>query len=171
MKLRLSFFIFALLFWAGSSAYAQTGRPKTEKDLRRLGMVVMYDLAHGASEKIGVNAMTDTGFRLFGPAVLSSRNGGVIGGVSPFPRWVRVTWRKDVDEARGQYWTTGSVDGDYTVAVLDRIPDEVFNYVSTASGRAIVLRFRLKDDGVLLAWDVQERGSYGFVYKLRGGDF
>jgi hypothetical protein len=93
-----------------------------------------------------------------------------------FPRWVRVTWREGVDEKHGLHWTTGHVVGDYKIEVLSRIPEEVFKYVGAARGRVIVLRFRIKDDGVLLAWDVQERvthprGGRGLVFSMHGGDF
>lgn len=144
-----------------------------------MGMVVVYKLAPGAFKKEGVNAITDAGNRLFGSSQMTQQGGGgtsAVGGGSKmsFPRWVRVTWREgpgiDMDFKHGG-WTGGTVVGDYTVEVLSRIPAEIFTYVTAARGRAIVLRFRLKDDGVLLAWDVQESYGSGWVYSLHGGDF
>jgi hypothetical protein len=163
-----------LLTWL--SACAQTGKPQTDRELRGMGFVVVYKLDSGASEKEGVNALTDAGNRLFGASLMNQRGGGgtsAIGGGSKmsFPRWVRVTWRENT--IPGERWTTGKVVGDYTVEVLSRIPEEVFTYAAAARGRAIVLRFRLKDDGVLLAWDVQESSAngQGWIYKMHGGDF
>lgn len=174
--------VLAMLPWL--AACAQTDKPQTDRELKGMGMVVVYGLAPDASKKVGVDALTDAGNNLFGSAVLSHRNGGESssgGGNMSFPRWVRVSWREGVEP--GKYWTTGKVVGDYTVEVLSRIPVEIFTYVAAARGRAIVLRFRLKDNGVLLAWDVQEtlpipgcRPSYGETctalhYKMHGGDF
>ena len=159
------------------TACVQTGKPQSTRALKGMGMVVKYSLAPGALEKQGVSAITDAGNEAFATALLTQRGGGTssIGGGTnmSFPRWVRVTWREGVDEKAGLYWTTGTVAGDYKIEVLSRIPDEVFKYVAAAPGRVIVLKFRIKDDGVLFAWAVQEasiRGSV-WVYKMQGGDF
>ncbi|WP_198119695.1 hypothetical protein [Massilia rhizosphaerae] len=155
-------------------------KPETSRELRGMGIVVVFDLAKGAHRKVGVNATTDAGNTMFSPATLTQTGGGdfSFGGGSnmSFPRWVRITWREGANEKAGLYWTTGNIVGDYKVAVLNRIPEEVFKYVAAARGRVIVLRFRIKDDGVLLAWDVQETvvhpsGGRGFVFSLHGGDF
>lgn len=159
------------------SACAQTGRPKTDRQLRGMGMVIEYMLAPGASDKQGVQALTDAGNQMFSPSKLNPENGGIssFGGGTKmsFPRWVRVTWRIGVDEKSGLYWTTGTVAGDYKIDILNRIPPEVFDYASASSGRAIVLKFRIKDDGVQFAWAVQESSIKGnaWVYKMEGGDF
>jgi hypothetical protein len=160
---------------------AQTDKkPETSRDLRGIGMVVVFDLAKDAHRKVGVNATTDAGNTMFSPATLTQTGGGdfSFGGGSnmSFPRWVRITWREGVNEKAGLYWTTGNVVGDYKVEVLNRIPEEVFKYVAATHGRVIVLRFRVKDDGVLLAWDVQEtvahpKGGVNLVYSMHGGDF
>ena len=143
------------------------------------GVVVVYQAVPGSSEtKQGINAVSDEGIRLFGPSGLSApkypqHGGGTssFGGIG-IPKWVRVTWRKDTQP--GEYWTTGTVIGDYKVEVASRIPPEVLQYASEKKGRAIRLIFRIKDDGVLLGWDVQEvppRGGGGWVRSLHGGDF
>jgi hypothetical protein len=160
---------------------AQMGKKSgTDRELRGMGAVVVFDLAEGARRKVGVNATSDAGNILFSPATLTQTGGGnfSFGGGSnmSFPRYVRITWREDVNEKAGLYWTTGTVIGDYKVEVLSHIPENVFKYVAAAHGRVIVLRFRVKDDGVLLAWDVQETvahpsGGRGFVFSMHGGDF
>lgn len=173
MNLRTLLWAMPLLVWL--TACAQTGKPQTDRELRGMGMVVMYALAPGASSKEGVQALNDAGNQMFASALLNPKNGGVssIGGGSKmsFPRWVRVTWRENTTP--GERWTTGKVVGDYKVEVLNRIPDDVFIYANAARGRAIVLRFRLTDNGVLLAWDVQESSPnhQGWLYTMHGGDF
>ena len=151
------------------------------------GAVVVYQAVPGSTTKYGVNALSDTGRRLFGPAELRapSRLGGG-GGTSAYggmglPKWVRVTWREPIygqqTATTGKAFETldfGKVLGDYKVDVASRLPPEVLKYASEKSGRAIRLIFRIKDDGVLLGWDVQEappRGGGGWVRSLHGGDF
>ncbi|MBJ7312025.1 hypothetical protein H7U20_17735, partial [Rugamonas sp. CCM 8940] len=84
------------------------------------------------------------------------------------------TWREgsNIRYEHGVF-SGGTIVGDYKVEVLSRIPDEVFRYANSAPGRGIRLSFRIKDDGVLLAWDVQENlpGASGFLYAMHGGDF
>ena len=169
----------SLIPWLNGCAHL--GKPEPDRWLRGMGFVVKYDLAPGASNKEGVEAFSDSGYRLFGPAVLDPKNGGTFGlGNAPFPRWVDVTWREGsfvqrYDPATRSAWTGGTVVGNYRVEVLSRVPKEVFDYVRSGRG-AIRLLFRIKDDGVLLAWDVEEsvthpKGGSGFVYSLHGGDF
>ena len=162
------------------AACAQIGKPQTDRELRGRGMVVVDDLAKGASPKDGLNAITDAGNGLFAHMKLTETGGGTssFGGGSnmSFPRWVHVTWRQGpgIDMERGVF-IGGTIIGDYKVEVLSRIPEEIFRYVGSGRGRAIVLRFRIKDDGVLLAWDVQETvvhpsGGRGLVFSMHGGD-
>lgn len=146
-------------------------------DNQEIGIVVMDRLAPGASTKEGIQAISDSGHHLFGHSHLNSSNGAVssYGGRS-IPRWVRVTWRRGVTDFLGDRYgryTTGTVVGDYTVLIQERIPQEVIKYVTAAPRRALVLRFRVKDDAVLLAWDVQQDTptGYGWDYVMHGGDF
>ena len=171
---RRAFLIVTCLLLA---ACAQAGKPQTARQLRGMGLVVESSLAPGASPKAGVTGTTDTGSQPFAFALLTPSGGqtsSLGGGPNmSFPRWVRVTWREGANEKAGLYWTTGTIVGDYKVDVLDRIPDDVFSYAAAARGRAIVLKFRIKDDGVLFAWAVQETSANGhaWVYKMQGGDF
>lgn len=165
------------------TACAQTAKPQTDRELHGRGMVVEFGLASGASPKEGVGAISDAGNDLYSSDIYKQGIRHVLsfGGGSnmSFPRWVHVTWRQgpgiDIDIKHGGF-IGGTIIGDYKVEVLSRIPEEVFRYVSTGRGRAIVLRFRVKDDGVLFAWDVQERvvhpsGGRGLVFSMHGGDF
>ncbi|MBA3623270.1 MAG: hypothetical protein H0W48_02160 [Methylibium sp.] len=154
----------------GACASASSGRETAPG----IGLVVTYHLAEGAKDKEGVNAIADSGARLFGPAGLNSRNGGVnTYGSGKIPRWVDVTWRDGTTP--GKYWTTGQVVGNHRVEVLSRIPKSVLEYARAKPARSLRLKFRIKDDRVLFAWDVQElvitdRGR-GLQFPLPGGDF
>lgn len=174
MKRRTFFATAALFPWLG--ACAGTGDWLRSIEARGIGMVVEYQLASGASQKTGVNAVADTGYRLFGPSMMTATGGGGtnhLGGTS-IPRWVRVTWREgpgiEMDWTNGG-WKGGSVVGDYTVPVLERIPPEAFALVKAAPGRALRLSFRIKDDGVSFGWAVQQAGPSSFYDLKRGGDF
>jgi hypothetical protein len=142
---------------------------------REIGIVVMDQLGPYATIKDGIRAVSDTGRRVFTHAELNATNGAVSSySDTTIPHWVRVTWRTDI--TNNNYWTSGRVIGDYTVQVRDRIPDEVIKYVVAARDRALVLHFRVKNDAVLLAWDVQQRipkgyGRWGWDYVMHGGDF
>lgn len=163
------------------SACALTGQSGA-RELKGMPVVVAHGLAPGAATKENVSAFSDTGGLLFSPAGVTSVGesinayGGGLHGA--FPRWVRVSWRTgadvDLDKINGG-WKNGKIVGDYTVKVLERIPQDVFAYVRATPGRAIVLRFHLKDDGVLFAWDVQELNKTKFgqelAYSMHGGDF
>ena len=149
------------------------------------GMIVVSELAPGSAEKNGVQATTDTGRYLFAPSRMSGngqQNGSFVG--ESAPRTVRISWRKPVPGfitattgVRVETMNFGEVLGDYTIEVASRIPAEVMKYASEGKGRAIRLVFRVKDDGVLLAWSVQEQVSIlgttatARWYSFHGGDF
>lgn len=165
------------------TACAQTAKPQTDRELHGRGMVIEFGLASGSSPKEGVGAVSDAGNDLYSSDIYKQGIRHVLsfgaGSNMSFPRWVQVTWRKGpgvyLDLKHGGF-IGGTVIGDYKVEVLNRIPEDLFRYVSAARGRAIVLRFRVKDDGVLLAWDVQETvihpsGGRGLVFSMHGGDF
>jgi hypothetical protein len=140
--------------------------------VRGIGMVVEDSLAPGAAVKEGIQGVSDTGRELFGHAGLNAKNGGTstYGGAA-IPRWVRVTWREGADAAHGLYWTTGKVVGDYTVPVLERIPAEAFALARAGRKRFLVLRFRVRDDGVDFGWMVRLQDGVPFEVLMKGGDF
>lgn len=153
-------------------------------------VLVRYESALGTTEKYGVSAVSDQGRRLFSPTALTppktvAQGGGTHSyGSTGLPEWVRVTWRKPIHgkmliPSSGKVIDTidyGEIVGDHTVVVASRIPTHVLQYASQGKGRAIYLVFRIKDEGVLLSWSVQETvrdrktGGTGRVYSLHGGD-
>jgi hypothetical protein len=146
------------------------------------GIIVDYAILPGASTKEGVAAVSETGRYLFSPALLRKRLATELdagGGRSYYsggtlPQWVRVTWREgDWVMNHGQRgWTGGTIVGDYRVEVASRIPHSVLEYAAALRGRAVRLVFWLKDDGVLLAWDVKEwPDGTPHLYSMHGGDF
>jgi hypothetical protein len=68
------------------------------------------------------------------------------------------------------------------VPVAQRIPDDILDYIRK-NGGALRIKIRLKDDGILIGWDVEKRlpiprckvgigeTCYGLHYLLAGGDF
>lgn len=145
----------------------------TSSQGRRIGtgLVVEYGLAHsGVEPKAGLQAMSDKGARLFGGLMEgwyggASTNSYIAGHL---PSTVRVTWRADT--VPGRDFTTGRVIGDYLIEVDKRVPDEVIRYANAGPGRALRLVFRIKDDGVLFGWDVEEKFGGLLVSTMRGGD-
>ena len=139
------------------------------------GMVVVSELERGSAVKNGVHATTDTGRYLFAAARMSGsgqQNGTFVG--ESAPKSVRVTWREGeniIGAYKGGGYQGGTIVGDYTIEVAGRIPAEVMKYASEGKGRVIRLVFRVKDDGVLLAWSVQESYDGFRVYSYWGGDF
>lgn len=108
------------------------------------------------------------------------------------PKTIRVVWRTgNVREKRDEKGRTnyhamgfegGTILGDYTVPVAERIPDDVLDYIRK-NGGALRLKIRLKDDGVLIGWDVEKSlpipgckpgedlTCTAVHYLLPGGDF
>jgi len=140
------------------------------------GVVIRSELAPGAKPKQGVSGFTDTGQRLFGFYLLDAKQAdtGSYAGAG-LPAWIRVTWREgDVAHDYGKGWKGGKIVGDYRVEVASRIPLDVQRYAAAGRDRAVRLIFRIKDDGVAMAWNVQEvppSGGGGWVFSMHGGDF
>ena len=154
------------------------------------GVVVDYRADQSATTvKWGLQAISDTGQRTFGQAALDPvKNGRAAGGVLSYggasvPEWVRVTWRTPINGetiattgAKIKTLDFGEVIGDYKIQVASRIPAETLKYASQGSGRALRLIFRVKDDGVALAWNVEETvryesGTRSRWYSFHEGDF
>jgi hypothetical protein len=167
IKLLVCLVVGALLMTAcsGGPRLARTG----------MGLTADYRLAGpDVKPKTGLLAEAETGRRLFASSTQTHINGGTnTFFAEALPQAVRVTWREDTEV--GKYWTSGRIVGDHTIRVRDRVPAEVLQYANAARGRLVRLLFRIQDDGVLFAWDVEETvrhpsGGSGVVYSLHGGD-
>jgi hypothetical protein len=141
--------------------------------------------------KRGVTFYNERGSVIGAHASLSPKNNSKSaypGGERGVPKTVRATWRTGNFEqkAGSRGWDGGTIIGDYAIPVADRIPDEVLDYIRK-NGGALRIKLRLKDDGILLGWDVQRRVpipdangmpctrtrrcEYGLVFEMPGGDF
>lgn len=139
--------------------------------------------------KWGLQAVSDTGQRVFGKAALDPpKNGRAAGSVSSYggagvPQWVRVTWRTPIEGesiattgAKIKTLDFGEIIGDHKIEVASRIPAATLKYASEGRGRALRLIFRVKDDGVAMAWNVEETvrydsGTSSRWYSFHAGDF
>jgi hypothetical protein len=166
--------LLALLPWLPACSAAQ---PKDSSDLAYKfrgirGVVVRTD---AIGEKRHVTIVSDTNRQIEAPSLLSPKHNSILsfsGGALPVPKTVHVTWREGVtSNRRGRDpWIGGTVVGDHTIEVASRIPDAVLNSIRKEGG-ALRLKFRLKDDGVLLGWDIERPGGGISRYSMVGGDF
>ena len=189
--------IVASVPFLGGWMWGKRGKPQTDAELKRWGFIVAID-SYDATLKGNAIGVTDAGARIIlqgfnQGGAQSAFSAGTSGG--RFPRWVHVTYRGPFDHvgATEKWWDKGEILAEYHIEVLSRIPEEVFEYVlakreQPESGgrilRAIRLKFRITDNGVLFGWDVEERivdgpkDSQGRRlnrrppnYAMAGGDF
>lgn len=146
------------------------------------GVVTRID---AANIKEYVSITTDKGAQIDGSGTLSPKNvsNSSYGGAFPIPLTIRATWKKGpVTMGNDIGWMGGTIIGDYTVPVAERIPDEVLDYIRQ-NGGALRLKIRLHDEGIFIGWDVEQRlpirnwkaingpQKYYIDYTLAGGDF
>lgn len=118
-------------------------------------------------EPQGFLITTDTGSLVAEPGVLSRKNRRHLDFYDdplPVPRFVRFVWREgDIQYSRRwdengkshpMQWRGGTIAGDYTIPVAERIPDEVLNEIR-ANGGGLRLKFRVHDKGVYFGWDIE----------------
>jgi hypothetical protein len=132
-----------------------------------------------ATRKEYVTIKTEAGWSIEGAAALDLDrvdNSTHTGDTLPIPKFIHATWR--IGPARydgnSRSWTGGTIIGDYTVPVAERVPDDILDYIRK-NGGALRLKIRLKDDGILIGWDVEQHRTnrYGtfLEWVLPGGDF
>jgi hypothetical protein len=140
------------------------------------GVVLKLD---ATSPKHGVTITSDTDRSISAPSTLGPKNVGnqtYTDNSMPIPKTVRATWREGAYkyQLNPRGWMGGTVIGDYTVPVAERIPDSILDYIRK-NGGALRLKIRLKDDGILIGWDVEEwyttQYGRGLRWVLPGGDF
>ena len=136
--------------------------------------MLVVDAVPGA-EMESVVFHDDRAVRIYGKSLVSKRTREIMAlGGSRVPLTVRAMWGEGAgwDKVR-QVWNEGTVIGDYTIRVAERIPDDVLADIHKHGG-ALRLKFRLKPDGVLLGWDIERDGAgtgHVFRYDMPGGDF
>lgn len=136
------------------------------------------------TDKAAVAIYDDRGYNIAGGSLVNLRNVANLsypGGERGLPASIRATWRTGSfsSDSNGN-WTGGTLAGDYTVKVAERIPEEVFEFIRTKGG-SLRLKIRLVDNGVLVGWDVEKivsaatwkpgDGPSGVQYHMAGGDF
>jgi hypothetical protein len=103
------------------------------------------------------------------------------GGPRRIPRFIRATWRTgNFSITRDGAWEGGTIMGDYTTTVAERIPQAVSDYMRK-NGGSLRLKIRVVDGAVLVGWDVAKYvpvegwkpgdGDSGIHYYMAGGDF
>jgi len=135
-------------------------------------------------EKRGVTIYDDKGFSIGAGSLLSLKNVknySFPGGERGLPKSIRATWLTGnfASDSNGK-WTGGTVIGDYTVPVADRIPDALLDHIRRQGG-SLRVKIRIVDDGVLIGWDVEKivypagwksgDGPGSVQYTMAGGDF
>ena len=134
---------------------------------------LVVDAVSGA-EMEGVVFYDDRGYTIYAKSLVARRTREILSLSNPrIPLTVRVLWRHDPTPVWGR---TGGIDyqgtiaGDYTVPVAERIPDEVVKEIGPRRG-GLRLKFRLKPDGVLFGWDVERPDIGLYRFDMPGGDF
>jgi len=184
----LTLFASVPLFTACSATSGNLSTDPEDVRLRKkfrgiYGVVLRID---AASPKKFNMITSETGNSISGASLLSLdnvKNQTYTDNSMPIPKSVRATWREGAVQYQGQgVWTGGTVVGDYTVPVAERIPDDVLDYIRK-NGGALRLKIRLKDDGILIGWDVEKSlpipgckpgedlTCTAIHYLLPGGDF
>lgn len=165
----------------------QPGAQMSDADLIRKfrgisGVTVVND---ALNEKRFITITTDTGRSIEAPSGLGPKGKSRLsfsGDSLPVPKTVRVKWREGVtsNTTGVDPWLGGTVVGDYTIEVAQRVPQELIDDLRRDPRGGLRIKFRLADDGVLFGWDIERRPGYDPkngvtsvppVYSFTGGDF
>lgn len=146
----------------------------SQRRFKGMGAILVVDAVPGA-EMEGVVFYDERGWEIYGKSLVSRRTREVLSlGSARIPLTVRAVWREGAgwDDSK-KVWNEGKITGDYTIAVAERIPEEVLADIR-AKGGGLRLKFRLKPDGVLFGWDIERDGAgtgHPLRYDMPGGDF
>jgi hypothetical protein len=164
-----------LLPWiaaCGKPAQADSTNDPQQR-FKGIGLILVVDGVRDA-EMEQVVICDDRGVKIYASAAVSKKIRGIMSlGGTRMPLAVRAVWGKDRHYDFSQAaWYGGTILGDYTIPVGERIPDEVLNDIR-AHGGGLRLKFRLKPDGVLFGWDIERAAPLGDVsiFEMPGGDF
>ena len=173
MKRKLLQFVVLWPWIAGCSVMvsAGDGTADPQRRFKGIGLILVVDAVPGADMR-GVVFYDDRGQQILSSSLVSRRNRGIAAlGGGRVPLTVRVIWREGAgwDDVR-KVWNEGTITGDYTIPIAERIPNEVLQNIR-AYGGALRLKFRLKPDGVLFGWDIERPGGGISKFDMPGGDF
>ena len=102
----------------------------------------------------------ENGRAMMSPSLLGRGGGNLsfFGPSLPIPKTVHVVWREGAEAAWGAdggiEWEGGTIAGDYTIPVAERIPDDFLNAARRLRA-AVRIKIRVTDKGVLLGWDLE----------------
>jgi hypothetical protein len=154
----------------------QVSPPAKQARFRGIGTILFVDAVEGA-KLLGVEFYAD---QLKDPFYSSStvwkiNRETLVMPISPIPEVVRIVWRDSSELVRrtddlSKTTYEGNILGDHKVVVASRIPDDVLKEIRK-SGGGLRLKFRLKTDGVLFAWDIERFGGGLPRHSMPGGDF
>lgn len=167
--------LMALLPWAAgcSKTVHVDSAAGLQQKFKEMGLVLVVDAIVGEQMQ-GVVLYDDLGWEIYSSAVVARRNRSIMAiGSGRVPLTVRAIWGKDRHyDFSHATWYGGTVLGDYTVRVAERIPDEVLREIR-AHGGNLRLKFRLEAKGVLFGWDIERADPVGDVsiFEMPGGDF
>ena len=153
---------------------AQAGPTSDPQErFKGIGVILVIDAVRDA-EMEQVVIYDDRGMEIYAKSRVTRRNREIMAlGGTRIPLTVRIVWRKGAGwDKINEIWNEGVVVGDYIIAVVDRIPNEVLKEIR-AHGGGLRLKFRLKPDGVLFGWDIERAAPLGDVsiFRMPGGDF
>jgi hypothetical protein len=175
LTIRLLLPLLLLLASGTGGCIASNARGETDPPhrFRGIGLVLVVDAIPGA-ELQGVKFYDDRGREFFGSSVVARRNRGILAlGSKRVPVTARVIWRRDpkpIWGTMGRIDYEGTIVGDHTIPVAERIPEAVLSEIRSKGG-ALRLKFRLKPDGVLFGWDIERDGGGISKFDMPGGDF
>ena len=141
------------------------------------GLVLKFD---AVSEKRYVTITNEDGRYIASPASLAIKKDLLLdyAGSRPIPKAIHVKWRSEKDGKAiwgkgGGIDYEGTIIGDYTVPVAERIPDELLDDLRKNRRGNLRIKIRLAEDRVLIGWDIMRegKGKYTFDYEMAGGDF
>lgn len=165
---------------------ARDGKPPLTPEQRRLHHK-FKDLRGGRlvvdafGEKDAVTIFDEQGRVFYTSSTLSPRNRSIhsYGAEFGVPVTLRAMWRREGERVGGVLqdpirgtdvygiYEGGTVEGDYTVPVAERIPDELLTELRRNKHVGFRLKLRLHDAGLLVGWDLASPVDRIHV----GGDF
>jgi hypothetical protein len=120
--------------------------------------------------KNAVMIYREDGSRFYSSATLHPRNAShyTYGAEFGVPITLRVVWRTGETRATpdGNDYQGGTIAGDFTALVAERIPDELLRELRK-NGGGFRLKLRVHDDGLLVGWDIRRESDF----VMASGDF